>query len=136
MRFRYSDTNFDVPPAGVYLTQIVKAEKAVSKKSGIDMVTLNLRTLPDGYGVKYFLVGDGLITQFCKRCEGELAFPADPKDEFSLTPSDALHRVVFVEVAHEENGGQPRAKIKLGGILSRADALARNPNLASVKASS
>jgi hypothetical protein len=133
MRFRYSDTNFDVPPPGVYLTQIVKAEKGVSKMSGSDMVTVNLRTLPDGYALKYFLVGDGLITQFCRHCEGELAFPADPKDEFSLTPSDVLHRIAFAEVVHEETGGQPRAKVKFGGILSRAAALARNAGLANIK---
>ena len=134
MKFSYSDVNYDQAPAGVYLAQVIKASSTKAKASGNPMITLSLRTIPNGYSLPYYLTGDGLVTQFCKRCEGELAFPADPNDEYSLTPADALFRLVFIEVVHESNGAdEPRAKIKLGGLLSRAEALARNPSLAKVK---
>jgi hypothetical protein len=46
------------------------------------MITLTLRTRPDGFLLNYCLVfngkSDGLITQFCRHCEGELAVPEDP----------------------------------------------------------
>jgi hypothetical protein len=97
-----------------------------------------LRTIPDGYFLNYYLVfngkSDGLITQLCRHCEGELGFPEDPATPFSLTAADALHRLVFVDVEHDTSyAGEPQAKIKLGGILSRTAALARNPGLANIK---
>ena len=141
MRFSYSDSCFEPAPVGVYLAQVTKAIQTTSKSSGHPMLTLTLRTTPDGYFLRYYLVfngkkeSDGLITQFCKNCEGELRSPEDGEIELSLTPADALHRVVFVDVEHETVQGwdEPQAKIKLGGILSRAKALARNPELAKVK---
>ena len=90
-RFSYNDMNFDLPPAGVYLAQVTKAEKQVAKSSGSDMIALSLRTIPDGYSLRYFLVfngkktGDGILTQFCNNCEGELTPPSNPDEELSLT---------------------------------------------------
>jgi hypothetical protein len=139
-QFTYSDINFDVPPVGVYVAQVTNAIKKVSK-SGNDMIVLNLRTIPDSYQVKLYLVfngtkqSNGIITKFCKNCEGELTAPKESGVEFSLAPADALHRIVFIDVGHENDEGEdePRAKIKFGGILSRAKALARAPQLADVR---
>jgi hypothetical protein len=140
-KFTYSDINFDAAPVGVYVAQVTNAIKTVSKNSGNDMIVLNLRTIPDGYLLKYYLVfkgtkqSNGIITKFCRNCEGELTAPKESGVEFSLTPADALYRIVFIDVAHENDEGEdePRAKIKFGGILSRAKALARAPELANVK---
>ena len=136
--FSHSNINFDIPPAGIYVAQVANAKKSVSK-NGNEMITLSVSTLPDGFRLKYFLVfggnGDGLITQFGKNCEGELGFPADSKDEFILTAADTLFRIVFAEIVHEtpEGKDQPQAKIKFGGILPRAKALARAPELVNVE---
>jgi hypothetical protein len=137
-RFSYSNVNFGTPPVGVYVAQVVRAKKGTSKKSGNEMIALNLSTLPDGYSLKYYLVfngaNDGLVCQFCQNCEGELTFPADPKDDYSLTAADILFRIAFVDVVHEKNGDdEPWAKIRLGGVVSRVEALARNPGLANIK---
>jgi hypothetical protein len=138
-KFRYSNLNFDIPPAGIYVAQVAKARDAISKARGNNMIVLTVRTLPDGYILNYYLVfngkNDGIITQFCRHCEGALLFPEDPRVDFSLTAADTLFRVVFVEVEHETDVGEdePRAKIKFGGIISRAKALSRAPELANVK---
>jgi hypothetical protein len=130
--------NFDLPPAGVYLAQVTKAEKQVSQKSGNDMIALSLRTIPDGYSLRYFLVfigkrtGDGILTQFCKHCEGELTPSSNPDEELSLTAADCLHRICFIDVVHEGEGEDVKAKIKFAGILARAKALSRAPELASI----
>ena len=55
-KFNYTDLSFDLPPVGVYLAQVTKAEKQIAKSSGNDMIALNLRTLPDSYSLRYFLV--------------------------------------------------------------------------------
>ena len=138
-KFSYSNINFDVAPVGVYVAQVTNAGKAFAKTTGNEMIVLTVRTMPDGYTLKYYLVfngkNDGLITQFCKYCEGELLFPDDPNIEFSLTAADTMFRIVFVDVVHETDEGEdePRARIKYGGILSRAKALARAPELADVR---
>ena len=138
-KFSYSNMNFDVAPVGVYVAQVINAKKAISRTNNNEMIVLTVRTIPDGYTLKYYLVfngkNDGLITQFCKFCEGELLFPEDPNVEFSLTAADTMFRLVFVDVVHEtdEGGDDPRARIKFGGILSRAKALARAPELANVR---
>jgi hypothetical protein len=136
-RFSYNDMNFDLPPVGVYLAQVTKAEKQTSQK-GNTMIALSLRTIPDGYSLRHFLVfngtknGDGLLTQFCKNCEGELTPPSNPDEELSLTAADCLHRICFVDVMHEGEKEDVKAKIKFAGILARAKALARAPELASI----
>ena len=136
--FKYTPDSYETAPIGVYLAQVVKAELTLAKRSGNEMLKLTLRTLPDGYLLNYYLVfngtSDGLITQFCHHCEGELSPPEDPSTPFSLTAADVLHRLVFVDVEHDASyAGEPQAKVKLGGILSRAKALALNPGLASIK---
>jgi hypothetical protein len=138
-RFSYSNLNLGLPPVGVYVAQVVAAKKTISKSSGNEMIVLSLRTIPDGYRLKYFLVFNGkndeLICQFGRHCEGELSFPTDFKGDFSLTAGDTLNRIVYADVVHEapEGDDQPRAKIKFGGILSRAQALARDEALGSIK---
>ena len=137
-KFHYSNNNQEPAPKGVYLAQVVKAEQTRAKSSGNEMLRLTLRTIPDGFLLNYYLVFtekfDGLITQFCRHCEGELVFPEDPSVPFSLTAADVLHRVVFIDVDHGTSyAGEPQAKIKLGGILCRTTALARNPGLANIK---
>jgi hypothetical protein len=140
-KFRYFEINFGVAPVGVYVAQITNAKKTMSKSSGNEMIVLTVRTIPDGYSLKYYLVfngskpNDGLITQFCKCCEGELLFPEDPNIESSLTAADTMFRIVFVDVIHEtaEGDDEPQARIKFGGILSRAKALARAPELANIR---
>ena len=136
--FRYKPDSYETAPIGVHLAQVVKAEQTRAKRSGNEMLRLTLRTLPDGYFLNYYLVfngkSDGLITQFCHHCEGELSPPEDPSVPFSLTAADALRRLVFVDVEHDTSyAGEPQAKVKLGGILPRAKALALNPGLASIK---
>ena len=65
------------------VAQVTNAIKTVSKNSGNDMIVLNLRTIPDGYLLRYYLVfkgkkeSNGLITKFCKNCEGELTAPKE-----------------------------------------------------------
>ena len=105
----------------------MKAEQTRAKSSGNVMLRLTLRTIPDGYFLNYYLVfngkSDGLITQFCHHCEGELGPPEDPSIPFSLTAADVLRRLVFVDVEHDTSySGEPQAKVKLGGILPRAGA--------------
>ena len=137
-KFSYSDMNFDLPPVGVYLAQVTKAEKKIAKSSGNDMIQLSLRTIPDGYTLRHFLVftgkraGDGLVTQFCKHCEGELTPPSNPEEALSFTAADCIHRMCFIDVVHEGEGENVQAKIKFAGILSRAKALARCPELADI----
>jgi hypothetical protein len=139
-RFKYSDVNLNTPPVGVYLAQVVNAKKTRSKAEN-DQIVLTLRTIPDGYTLWYHLVfngtrqSDGIVTQFCKHCEGPLEFPEDPREDFSLTPVDCMFRVVYVDVIHESRDGSdsPAAKIKYAGILSRATALGRVPELANVR---
>jgi hypothetical protein len=137
-RFSYNDMNFDLPPAGIHLAQVMKAEKKIAKSSGNDMIQLSLRTIPDGYSIRHFLVfngkktGDGIVTQFCKNCEGQLNPPGDPEEELSLTAADCLHRICFIDVVHEGEGENVQAKIKFAGILSREKALARCPELADI----
>ena len=58
-KFKYTDLNCDLPAVGIYLAQITKAEKRISKNSGSDMIALSLRTIPDGYSLRYFLVFNG-----------------------------------------------------------------------------
>ena len=138
-RFKFTEINHDPAPVGVHLAQVVKAVAAVSKSSGNDMIKLTLRTLNGGHWLSYYLVfsgkegADGIITQFCRYCEGELRFPEDPQEDFSLTAADCLHRVVFVDVVHEGEGESLQAKIKLAGVLPRAKALALQPDLANIK---
>ena len=130
--------NFDLPPVGVYLAQVTRAEKKIAKSSGNDMIQLSLRSIPDGYTLRHFLVftrkraGDGLVTQFCKHCEGELTPPSNPEEELSLTAADCLYRICFIDVVHEGEGENVQAKIKFAGILSREKALARCPELAKI----
>jgi hypothetical protein len=135
--FKYTPDSYETAPPGVYLAQVVKAEQTQAKSSGNEMLKLTLRTIPDGFFLNYYLVfngkSDGLITQFCRHCEGKLNFPEDPSTPFSLTAADALHRLVFVDVVHEGEGENLQAKVKLGGILVRAKALSLNPDLASIK---
>ena len=137
-KFTYSDLNFDLPPVGVYLAQVTKAEKKIAKSSGNDMIQLTLRSLPDGYTLRHFLVfngkraGDGLVTQFCKHCEGELTPPSNPEEVLSLTTDVCLRRICFIDVVHEGEGENVQAKIKFAGILSRAKALSRAPELANI----
>jgi hypothetical protein len=138
-RFKYSEFNRDPAPEGVHLAQVVKATQRVSKTSGNEMIALSLRTIPDSYWLNYYLVfsgkdgADGLISQFCRHCEGPLRFPEDPQDDLSVTATDCLHRLIFVDVEHEGEGENLQAKVKLAGILSRAKALAMKPELADVK---
>ena len=77
--FKYTPDSYETAPIGVHLAQVVKAEQTRAKSSGNEMLKLTLRTIPDGYFLNYFLVfngkSDGLITQFCRHCEGELGFP-------------------------------------------------------------
>ncbi len=136
--FKYTPDSYETAPIGIYLAQVVKAEHTFAKKSGNEMLSLTLRTIPDGYFLNYYLVfggkSDGIITQFCHHCEGELSPPEDPSAPFSLTVADVLHRLVFIDVVHDTGySGEPQAKVKLGGILSRAKALALSPNLSSIK---
>ncbi|MGB7837033.1 MAG: hypothetical protein WBL40_02860 [Terrimicrobiaceae bacterium] len=136
--FKYTPDSYETAPIGVHLAQVVKAEQTRAKSSGNEMLRLTLHTIPDGYFLNYFLVfngkSDGLITQFCRHCEGELSPPEDPSVPFSLITADVLRRLVFVDVEHDTSySGEPQAKVRLGGILSRAKALALNPNLASIK---
>jgi hypothetical protein len=136
--FHYRPDSYETAPIGVYLAQVIKAEQTRAKSSGNEMLRLTLRTIQDGFLLNYYLVfngkTDGLITQFCRHCEGELGFPEDPSIPFSLTAADVLHRLVFVDVEHDTSyADEPQAKIKLGGILSRTAALARNPGLANIK---
>lgn len=136
--FKYTPDSYETAPIGVYLAQVVKAERTFAKSSGNEMLKLTLRTIPDGYFLNYYLVfngkSDGLITQFCHHCEGELSFPEDPSTPFSLTAADALRRLVFVDVEHDTDySDEPQAKVKRGGILSRAKALALNPSLANIQ---
>lgn len=137
-QFKYIPDSYETAPIGVYLAQVVKAEHTRAKSSGNEMLRLTLRTIPDGYLLNYYLVfnskADGLITQFCHHCEGELGFPEDPSTPFSLTAADVLRRLVFVDVEHDTSyAGEPQAKVKLGGILFRTAALTRNPGLAGIK---
>ena len=138
-RFRFTEINHDPAPVGVHLAQVVKAVSKVSKSSGNPMIALSLRTIPGGYWLNYYLVfsgkqgADGIITQFCRYCEGELRFPENPDVDFSLTAADCLHRVVFVDVEHEGEGDNLQAKVRLAGVLPQAKALALRPDLAGVK---
>jgi hypothetical protein len=131
--------NFDECPPGIYAVQVVRAKQSISKAGGNPMITLTFRILSEGYELRYRLVfsenTERLVCQFCKHGEDELRIPQDPTKEFSLTPADCLYRVAFVEVVHEKADGQdePDAANKFGGIMSRAKALAKNPELANVK---
>lgn len=138
-RFKRTEATYEDIAAGVYLTQIIKAKQQIAKTSGNDMLTLTLRDLIAGWLLTYYLSfsgkGDGLITAFCHRCEGELILPGEPGADFSLTAADCLHRLVFIEVELEEDPNdkehlRPRIKIP---VLSRTLALARVPELAQIK---
>ena len=137
-RFAYTDMSFDLPPAGVYLAQVVKAEQKTAKSSGNDMIQLTLRTLPHSFILRYFLVfngkktGDGIVTQFCQNCEGALTPPSDPEAELSLTAADCLYRICFIDVEHEGSEENVNAKVKFAGIVSRAKALSRAPELVDI----
>jgi hypothetical protein len=100
------------------------------------MIALTLSMIPNGARLKYYLVSTGsgpaerAILQFCQRCEGELLLPAAGVGNVSVTADDVMHRVVYVDVVREvRNGWEPRLVVKYGGVLPRAQALARNPNL-------
>lgn len=133
MRFKRDESSLGLPPTGIHLTQIVRAQAKVSSK-GNSMIQCTLRSIPEGHRLFYHLVftkdTDGMVTHFCHSAEGELILPDDYKAEFDLTPNDCLNRLVFVEIEHVEsfNGGDVRANVR--AILKRDKALAKAPHLA------
>jgi hypothetical protein len=125
------------PEPGVYMAQVIRASNAVSK-SGNPMIALTLSTIPCGAYLWHYLVFNGsrpagrAILQFCRCCEGELLLPEE-LGSVSLTADDVMHRIVYVDVVREvRSGWEPRLVIKYGGVLPRAQALARNPGLANI----
>jgi hypothetical protein len=131
-RFRRNESNLELPPKGVYLVRVTKAQEKRSS-SGNQMIALTLNSIPDGFRFFYHLVFcpecEGMITHFCHSVEGELLLPDDFEQEFSLTAADCLHRLVFITIDHEEDqNGDERATVK--AVLKRIKALAKAPHLA------
>ena len=98
--FTYTDANYDMPDPGLYLAQVAKAERRISKSGGAEMIVLGSAHDSSMRYSRQLLFG--VQRQAAKqRCHnailstlsrGNLATPKITEGRFDMAPADCLHR--------------------------------------------
>jgi len=126
-----SDSNNNLPPAGVYMLKVIDCTETVST-SGSVMFKLKLATIPhDRYAYDYLVFNPNsfwVITDFCRSSGLELP---DREADIDIYPSDCLLRVCYAELVHEL-GRDGKTRLSVERYMSRQEAVGINPGLARV----
>jgi hypothetical protein len=122
------------PPAiapGVCVAKVSAAREKVSE-AGNEMLVMKLM-IPDGRTIGSALTfceaARPVISAFCE--SAYLRKPAEPNIAIDLNASHVLNRYVYLVVSVETDG-QTGAQPKVTRFLTRAEALAINPELAKI----
>jgi hypothetical protein len=126
-----SDSNNNLPPAGVYMLKVIDCTETVST-NGSDMFKLKHTTIPHDRYVYDYLVfhpkAAWVIADFCRSSGLEL--PSQEAD-IDIFPNDCLLRVCYAELVHEV-GRDGKTRLSVERYLSRDEAIAINPALVRV----
>jgi hypothetical protein len=103
-----------LPPEGIHLLQIVKAETQFSRSKGEEMLVLNAETVAGKDKLKIYLMLEGrgtfAIPLFCDACQ--LLRPRGPNASFDLSPKVVKGRYFYGEIVHRTTtDGNVRAQI-------------------------
>jgi hypothetical protein len=127
-RFTTASITPPSPRPGAHLARIVKAKERVSG-NGNPMLLMTARFPGDeelGFVITFVAAAAKLVSNFCRSIELEL--PQGDGVEVEIRPGDVLGRYFYPLVEADEDG-TPR----ITRFLSKSEALAINPGLATVK---
>jgi hypothetical protein len=118
------------PKPGVHVARIIRAKEKTSE-NGNPVLRMTAR-FPDqselSFAVTFVPKAAKLVGFFCRSCGLEL--PKGDGVEVEIRPTDVLGRAFYPVV--EMDGEEIEAAPKITRFLSRSEALAANPRLASV----